>query len=169
MQEHRQAYFQRSVSLGLLLWKYLPEPEPSRTAIVGKRHSHSACTYENSMYIFGGCTKTSTTFNDLWKFDLDTRKWERPMPMGSYPSPKACATMVYHNKSFILFGGWAHPSAYPPYQTKKLFDELHIYCVITNKWTAVETLEGPPPTSGHSASVHGNNMIVFGGVSDYFK
>lgn len=70
------------------------------------------------MYIFGGCTKTGTTFNDLWKLDLDTRKWERPIPMGTYPSPKACASMVYYNKSFVLFGGWAQPATFPPFQVK---------------------------------------------------
>ena len=68
------------------------------------------------MYVFGGCTATCTTFNDLWRLDLDTRKWVRPITMGSYPSPKACATMLHYKKSFILFGGWSHPSPYPVHQ-----------------------------------------------------
>lgn len=83
---------------------------------IAKRHSHSACTYENSMYVFGGCTATCTTFNDLWRLDLDTRKWIRLITMGTYPSPKACATMLYYKKSFILFGGWSHPALYSVHQ-----------------------------------------------------
>ena len=111
--EHSKAHFQKSVSFGSLFWNTsLSNLLPT----IGKRHSHSACTYDNSMYVFGGCTAACTTFNDLWKLDLDTRKWIRPITMGSYPSPKACATMLYYKKSFILFGGWSHPSPYPVYQ-----------------------------------------------------
>lgn len=70
------------------------------------------------MYVFGGCTATSTTFNDLWRLDLDTRTWVRPITMGSYPSPKACATMLYYKKNFVLFGGWSYPSRYPLHQVQ---------------------------------------------------
>ena len=37
--------------------------------------SHSA-VYDDaslSMYVFGGCTSASTTFNDLWRLDLTNR------------------------------------------------------------------------------------------------
>lgn len=68
------------------------------------------------MYVFGGCTCTSTTFNDLWRLDLSTRKWMRLLTMGTYPTPKACATIVYYNNSLVLFGGWTHPSPYPLHQ-----------------------------------------------------
>ncbi|CAD6216319.1 GSCOCG00004472001-RA-CDS [Cotesia congregata] len=163
--EHRKAYFQRSVAYGSLLWNSPAISE--RPSIITNRHSHSACTYENSMYIFGGCTKTGTTFNDLWKLDLDTRKWERPIPMGTYPSPKACASMVYYKKSFVLYGGWAQPATFPPFQRRKLFNELHIYSITNNKWTAIETLNDPPATCAHSATVHGNLMVVFGGISTF--
>ncbi|XP_058799183.1 F-box only protein 42-like [Phymastichus coffea] len=160
--EHSKAHFQKSIALGSLFWNSDSDAAWGQT--IAKRHSHSACTYENSMYVFGGCTATSTTFNDLWKLDLDTRKWERPTTMGSYPSPKACATMLYYKKNFILFGGWSHPSPYPLHQQWKLFNELHVYCIESNRWIAINALETPPPTSAHSASIHDNLMVVFGGV-----
>jgi F-box protein 42 len=71
---------------------------------------------DNSMYIFGGCTSTSSTFNDLWKLDLTRRKWVRPLTMGTYPTPKACASMVCFKGKLILFGGWSFPSPYPLHQ-----------------------------------------------------
>ena len=114
--EHNEAHFQKSVAFGLLDWNSFPATNWLPT--IGKRHSHSACIYENSMYVFGGCTATCTTFNDLWRLDLDSRQWVRPITMGSYPSPKACATMLYYNNSFILFGGWSHPSPYPHHQVR---------------------------------------------------
>lgn len=61
---------------------------------ISKRYSHSAAVYDNSMYVYGGCTCSMTTFNDLWRLDLSKRQWIRPLTMGTYPSPKACSTMV---------------------------------------------------------------------------
>lgn len=118
------------------------------------------------MYIFGGGSSTATTFNDLWRFDLSSRQWVRPISMGTYPSPKACATMVCYNNSLILFGGWRHPSAFPPYQPWRLFDEVHLYSILDNKWKVLTAIDGPPPMTGHSATVHRDSMIVFGG---YFQ
>lgn len=165
--EHNEAHFQKSVAFGTLLWKSLPSTHWVPT--IGKRHSHSACIYNNSMYVFGGCTATWTTFNDLWQLDLGTRTWVRPITMGNYPSPKACATMLYYKESLILFGGWSHPSPYPLHQQWKLFNELHVYSIESNKWTAINTLETPPPTSAHSATIHNNLMVVFGGVSNGYS
>ncbi|EFN83938.1 F-box only protein 42 [Harpegnathos saltator] len=160
-----EAHFQRSVATGSLLWNSLPSTH-WHLPTISKRHSHSACIYDNSMYVFGGCSSTWTTFNDLWKLDLDTRTWVRPNTMGSYPSPKACATMLYYQKNFILFGGWSYPVPFPLLQQWRLFNELHIYSIESNKWTAINTLVTPPPTSAHSASIHGNTMVVFGGICD---
>ena len=51
---------------------------------ITERYSHSACYHNKSVYIFGGCTLSNTTFNDLWRFDLATRKWIRPVALGGY-------------------------------------------------------------------------------------
>lgn len=134
---------------------------------IAGRFSHSAIVHENSMYIFGGGSSTATTFNDLWRFDLSKREWIRPLSMGTYPSPKACATMVCHRNSLILFGGWRHPSSYPPYQPWRLFDELHVYSIKENRWTVNTPIDGPPPMTGHSATIHGNTMVVFGGYQKH--
>ena len=59
-----------------------------------------------SVFIFGGCTSTSTTFNDLWRLDPTTREWSRILANGTYPSPKACATLVKSKPGeLMLFGG----------------------------------------------------------------
>lgn len=164
---YNKTHFHKSVAYGSLLWN--PCTPKQRMPTIAKRHSHSACTYENSMYVFGGCTATCTTFNDLWRLDLDTRTWVRLITKGNYPSPKACATMLYYKKNFILFGGWSHPSPYPVHQQWKLFNELHMYSIENNKWFGISTLEAPPPTSAHSASIHNNRMIVFGGICNGYR
>ncbi|KAK3869686.1 hypothetical protein Pcinc_025023 [Petrolisthes cinctipes] len=135
---------------------------------ISRRYSHSACTHRTHMYVFGGCTSTNTTFNDLWRYDLYTHAWTRLLTTGTYPSPKAYATMIvtsYNNEDLlILFGGWTHPSLYPLHQQWVLFSELHIYNVMDNRWTQLYYPGSPPPTAGHTATMHGNVMVVFGGL-----
>lgn len=116
------------------------------------------------MYVFGGCTSTNTTFNDLWRFDLGLHEWTRLLTTGTYPSPKAYASMVTWNNCLVLFGGWTHPSLYPLHQQWVLFSELHVYDILGNRWTQLYYPGSPPPTAGHSASVHGCVMVVFGGL-----
>jgi len=55
------------------------------------------------------------------------------------------------------------------FQQWKLFNELHVYSIKSNKWTAINTLETPPPTSAHSATIHRNLMVVFGGVCNGYR
>lgn len=135
---------------------------------IAGRFSHSAVFHNNSMYIFGGGSATETTFNDLWRYDLSLRQWIRLSTMGAYPSPKACASMVCYNNLLILFGGWRHPSQYPPHQPWILFDELHVYNISENKWNNVTKPSGsriysPPPITGHGATIIGSSMVIFGG------
>lgn len=46
---------------------------------------------------------------------------------GSYPSPKAGATLVVYKDLLVLFGGWTRPSPYPLHQPERFFDEIHTY------------------------------------------
>lgn len=130
---------------------------------ISKRYSHSAVIHDNSMYIFGGCTCSLTTFNDLWRLDLSKRQWIRPLAMGTYPSPKACCSLVKYKDFLVLFGGCTSPPSYPLYQSWHLFNELHVYDINGNRWTCINTLNTPPPVAGHSASVINEWMIIFGG------
>lgn len=136
-----------------------PDTEPSIT----KRFSHSACIHDNSMFIFGGCTH-STAFNDLWRFDLSDRKWVRPMAMGTYPTPKAYATMVPYKEYLILFGGWTYPSSNLSFACIGMSSDLHFYNTDTNQWSRMSTNNSPPLLAGHSAIVQGDTMIIVGGI-----
>ncbi|XP_032824252.1 F-box only protein 42 [Petromyzon marinus] len=163
----RQCYhgFIRAVQDGRIQWESRTYPYPGTP--ITQRFSHSACYYDtnHSMYVFGGCTHSScnAAFNDLWRLDLNSKEWIRPLASGSYPSPKAGATLVVHGDLLVLFGGWTRPSPYPLHQPERFFDEIHTYSPSKNWWNCVVTTQGPPPMAGHSASVIGNKMIVFGG------
>lgn len=141
-------------------WKPAP---PQECATISGRFSHSAVVHENSMFVFGGRSSATTTFNDLWCYDLSKRVWNRQLPKGTYPSPKANATLVNYNGSLVLFGGVRHPALGPFQRAVKLFDELHVYNVAENRWTVQAPFVSPPPSAGHSASIRKNEMIIFGG------
>uniref|UniRef100_A0A1S4LUU6 F-box protein, putative n=1 Tax=Ixodes scapularis TaxID=6945 RepID=A0A1S4LUU6_IXOSC len=153
--------FLNAVSMQSVAWSRKPmEPGPT----ISKRYSHSACILGDSMYVFGGCTTANTTFNDLWRLDLATRRWIRPLTMGTYPPPKACASLVAYKENLLLFGGWTHTSPYPLHQTWRIFRHLHVYNSTANRWTQVSTVGGCPSMAGHSATMQGTLMAVFGGL-----
>lgn len=164
--ERESINFNRSVVDGSLEWSSV---HPEYGATISERYSHCAVYHDQSLYVFGGCTSSSTTFNDLWRFDLASRQWIRPLTLGTYPSPKACATMVLYKDSLVLFGGWSHPTPYPLHQAARFFNQLHLYSIATNQWTLVYPrlaagVEGVPQgIAGHAASVVGDKMVVFGG------
>jgi len=166
---HNRRHFYHNLSNCDVSWTEVvrdihKKAERTHYSHITERFSHSAAYLNGSMYVFGGCTSTNTTFNDLWIFDLNNRQWVRPVAMGSYPSPKACATMVEYNGNLVLFGGWSHPIPYPLHQSAHYFSELHIYSPVTNRWSHILSLGAEPEAlGGHSASVAGHLMIVFGG------
>ncbi|CAL4068405.1 unnamed protein product [Meganyctiphanes norvegica] len=163
--EKRKSRFYSSLKAGCIEW--FSVPYPSNIIPISKRYSHCASVHESSMFVFGGCTSTKTTFNDLWRFDLGTHEWTRLLTTGTYPSPKAHASMVTWKNHLVLFGGWTHPSLYPLHQQWVLFNELHVYDIVGNRWTQLYYPGAPPLTAGHSATMHGNIMVMFGGLQKH--
>jgi len=51
----------------------------------------------------------------VWKM-----KYIHLLLTGTYPSPKACASLVVYKESLILFGGWSHPTPYTFHQVRLL-------------------------------------------------
>ncbi|XP_066190544.1 F-box only protein 42 isoform X3 [Sylvia atricapilla] len=157
--------FIKAVQEGNIQWESRTYPYPGTP--ITQRFSHSACYYDanQSMYVFGGCTQSScnAAFNDLWRLDLNSKEWIRPLASGSYPSPKAGATLVVYKDLLVLFGGWTRPSPYPLHQPERFFDEIHTYSPSKNWWNCIMTTHGPPPMAGHSSCVIKDKMIVFGG------
>ena len=100
--QHEQSRFQRAVSECTLEWSALStefDIEPKIT----ERYSHSAAYHSGSMYIFGGCTATGTTFNDLWRFDLGTRHWIRPLATGMFHLICCILRIYYHPIVYLSF------------------------------------------------------------------
>ena len=158
-----EANFRECFDNGKINWKQF-EFENSKHS-PSQRHSHSSCRIKNSIYVFGGLSSTSTAYNDLWLFDLNSKIWSRPNTNGSYPSPKAAATMISHNNKLFLYGGYSHPYSYL-HQQVSFFDEFHVFCTENSQWNQILFSQEAPKLAGHTASViNGNKMILFGGCN----
>lgn len=61
--------------------------------------------------------------------------------LGTYPSPKACASLVVYKDSLVLFGGWSHPTPYPLHQVSSWSACMSKYIIITATVTVKLTLQ----------------------------
>ena len=132
------------------------------------RYGHASCISQGSMFVFGGCTGQMTLFNDLWKLDLSTRTWSRPVAGGSFPPPKSQAVMVAFENKLLVHGGQTllrHSSL----RTDKLslFDDIHEFDTESNEWRLMLSKNQGPKLSGHSCCLLRSKsaLIVFGGLT----
>uniref|UniRef100_A0A336LM90 CSON012794 protein n=1 Tax=Culicoides sonorensis TaxID=179676 RepID=A0A336LM90_CULSO len=161
--KHKRLSFNRGLVEFNLLWKNDPLGNKNVKLIPAPRYAHSSVVIGNFMYVFGG-SSVGGAFNDLWYFDLSNREWFRPISMGNYPSPKANSSLVQYKNTLILFGGWRQTTG-NSHQPHLLFNELHCYDLRERRWTIKNYSYGPNPTAAHTASIHRDKMVVFGGFS----
>ena len=117
------------------------------------------------MVIFGGF-EAGERVNTMYRFHFQTRKWEKILPkQGTQPEARAGHSAVFYKDMLIIFGGKNE-------ENEKLND-VWAFNFTSLTWTQFqknETKEGVPlPRSGHSASIQGQYMIVFGGILDVTK
>lgn len=131
------------------------------------RFSHACAIVGRFMYMFGGSNSelaSSSTYNDLHRFDLVTRKWMKVHPLGLLPAPRECCTFVSYKNVVIMFGGWCQPRKenIPP----RFFEDTQILYTEDIRWERVPSHAEdmyPDARAGHSCSVIGEELIIFGG------
>ena len=64
--------------------------ESEKKGIPQGRMSHASAIYKDALYTFGGFCGESK-LNDLWKFDLLNKKWEKLDPTVLKPEVKSCS------------------------------------------------------------------------------
>ncbi|GAB0088318.1 Cytoplasmic polyadenylation element-binding protein [Sergentomyia squamirostris] len=154
----RHKAFQKVIQEENLCW-HMCLPDDSHTPIT--RYNHAVTVYNSTMYVFGGKvfipgSEGSTSYHDLWAFDLSTRTWRECSSQGRHPTSKAQASLIAHEDRLILFGGVE--------RTWYLLNELNVYNLRDKQWmTPKITSPWPPAMNGHTATVHGRHMVVFGG------
>ena len=162
----RHRTFLQSVKHGKVYWrKYVNTSRVSPAP----RFSHASCFLKGKLCIFGGCSSSNTVYNDLYVFCLAEQKWSKVTTSGFTPAPRECATLVsYRSKdscTVVLFGGCCQPPRSLMPLNGKFFNDVQILNFVDKNWTAIHGDESYPcPRAGHSASVIGNTMVIFGGA-----
>ena len=78
---------------------------PSVGLLPVDRESHSAFTYNEELYIFGGQNSLNPYLNDLWKYNPETFSWKKVEVKGKLPSPTFSMHCCMVGDQVILFGG----------------------------------------------------------------
>ncbi len=100
--------------------------------------------------------------NTIFKFTFASRKWEAIKPTCALPEARAGHSAVVYKDKLIIFGGKNE-------ENEKLND-VWSFTVPTHNWQKLTTnSQAVLPRSGHSATVHNNYMLVFGGILDVTK
>lgn len=97
--------------------------------------------------------------NELWRFDIQTRKWNSPPCTGTAPSPRAAHTLtMFSDNRAMLFGGRTREGR---------VSELYILNLDTLAWEGpLETGPGPEARSLHTCTrLHDDNVLLLGGMN----
>jgi len=106
----------------------------------GARLAPNVAIYRNDMYVFGGLMPTFQIANDMWKFNLITRKWTQLIPNGAAGSPGPVYLGSFRvdedERKIVLMGGNI-PIAASGAQSNQTWS----YNIRTNSWTELAFLQ----------------------------
>lgn len=75
-----------------------------------RRHDSALAfdSIQNSLFIYGGLGDSNEYFDDMWRFDLNTKTWEEILsPSSLTPGPRSNSYMqvLSNRRLLLLFGG----------------------------------------------------------------
>jgi len=125
-----------------------------------RRTNHVGFLYKDYYYIFGGRDINRKKMNDMYRLNLnleDTeQEWEYIENYGDIPEPVAEHKGVLYDSSYYLFGGVN--------QSEEVSNTLYIYSIEDQQWIRNDFPENViPPRTGHSMSLVGDKIVIFGG------
>jgi len=110
-------------------------------------------------FFFGGMSEGWKWKNDLWEFDLETRKWKEIIIEGNdKPSPRKDHSAVIKDDKIFIFGGQSN---------KTTLNDLWVFDYNKKQWSNIPTDKTfPSARYGHSAVIYNNKIYIFGGQAD---
>ena len=153
----------------------------SKPEVTGKspppRWRHTATVFDKTWILyFGGFHSSANRFNDVWVLDTVSLAWSQPVavqsdftPRGNHiatrnsnpsvPSPRGAHSASLIGVEVYIFGGYGGTG-----YGRRDFNDLHSLNLETMSWARHQCKgELPEPRSGHTASVVGNMIYVYGG------
>ena len=153
-----------TVTTGLSTPNFEPGPD-GRTTLPADREGHTASVVGTNIYIFGGTwtdeDENTLYLNDLHRLDTQSLTWSRPVAAGTAPIEREGHTAATFGTSIFIFGGtWVDDDDNSIY-----LNDLYTLQADVAAWAHPVASGKPPiPREGHTASVVGSNMVVFGGA-----
>ena len=144
---------------------HIEQAADGRTTIPGDREGHSAAVIGQRIYVFGGTwtdDDDSTIYmNDLHVLDVTCFAWSRPNWLSTTPIEREGHTASVVGHLMYVFGGtWVDDDSNSVY-----LNDLHVFDAETVAWSQPSTTgEAPTQREGHTASVVGTEIFVFGGA-----
>jgi N-acetylneuraminic acid mutarotase len=129
-----------------------------------RRSYHTAVAWNGNIYVYGGQDLREGVFSGLWVLHIDYEDsrndyWEKLEGDANAPGELCRHSAVVYGDSMWLFGG-----------TDNSDESSTVYCFDFNSrsWTKYPpTAPGcPPAMDSHTAVLHNDLMIVFGGFID---
>lgn len=81
------------------------QPNNAAKALPSMRAGHTATTYGDSMFIFGGKDQDNNKLNDLWEFNFSTYLWEQIVADGPPPLRRSGHSSCLYKDCMLIFGG----------------------------------------------------------------
>ncbi|CAG8528663.1 12455_t:CDS:2 [Acaulospora morrowiae] len=121
------------------------------------RSGHTACSYENKIYVFGG-TDGHKCYNDMWCYEEKTKTWSNLSCIGFFPVPRERHAGVIVDGVIYIFGGIT--------QKGEELNDLVAFRIANQRWYRFPQM-GPSPSAryGLSMSAVNDKIFVFGGDS----
>ena len=129
------------------------------TDIPEGRYGAGTFVHDKYLWVFYGNAGRSTGYrdlNDIWKFNLETYKWEKIIPKSSSnPSARRLPSYTFYNNKFYMFGG----------DGNGLFNELWSFDINTLLWNKVHNGSGYCPSKRYESTgvLFNNTFIITGG------
>ena len=145
-----------------LRWKKLPPvTNGSPIEIPDTRFGHTAVLVEEIVLIWGGCEPYC---NVTYAFDVNTHSWLKPNISGTIPEARYLQSACVLEKVMYVYGG-------RDTQMDGCTNDMYKLDTTIMVWSFINTRGPPPPASyGHSATIIGTKMFVFGGRGgDYYN
>jgi len=143
---------------------------------IPQRNAHTMTNIGGIMYVYGGWNGTEY-FGDTWWFDTSAlylkpyTNWSRSFSNAN-PPPRNSHSAVAFGGQLVIFGGFSHNTSQGsvfctnPLDDCVYYNDVWIYSPYADKWTQLMPSGVKPPARwGHSASVIGENMYIFGGTN----
>ncbi len=132
------------------------------------RCAHSMVHVNGGLFVYGGRDGDGKFLDDLWRWDVDTGRWEEIIPIGATPPTMAWHTATAVQNNIVFIGGIG--------QTGMVAD-VWSYNTKTRRWTVASTSPTQPDALRapsryqHTATLVGSMIVVLFGRSqlqEYF-